>query len=44
MGIAFLSLFLANNLIGWLGRFYGQTSPANFWICTPPPLHRPGVC
>jgi len=32
MGVAFLSLFLANNLIGWLGRFYEQMSPANFWI------------
>jgi len=31
MGIAFLSLFLSNNLIGWIGRFYEQMSPVWFW-------------
>ena len=31
MGIAFLSLFLANNIIGWIGRFYEQMSPTSFW-------------
>jgi proton-dependent oligopeptide transporter, POT family len=31
MGIAFLSLFLSNNLIGWIGGFYEQMSPAGFW-------------
>ncbi|NIA27100.1 MAG: MFS transporter [Desulfobulbaceae bacterium] len=32
MGIAFLSLFLSNNIIGWVGRFYEQMSPTVFWI------------
>jgi POT family proton-dependent oligopeptide transporter len=31
MGIAFLTLFLSNNIIGWVGRFYEQMSPASFW-------------
>lgn len=32
MGIAFLTLFLSNNIIGWLGRFYEQMSPVSFWV------------
>jgi POT family proton-dependent oligopeptide transporter len=31
MGSAFLSLFVANNLIGWLGRFYERMGPIGFW-------------
>jgi POT family proton-dependent oligopeptide transporter len=31
MGIAFLSLFIANNLIGWIGSSYERMSPAAFW-------------
>jgi POT family proton-dependent oligopeptide transporter len=31
MGIAFLTLFVSNNLIGWVGRFYEQMSPTVFW-------------
>ena len=31
MGIAFISLFIANNLIGWLGSFYEHMNPAQFW-------------
>jgi len=31
-GIAFLSLFLANNIIGWLGRFYERMGLAPFWL------------
>jgi POT family proton-dependent oligopeptide transporter len=31
MGMAFVTLFISNNLIGWIGRFYEQMSPAAFW-------------
>jgi proton-dependent oligopeptide transporter, POT family len=31
MGIAFLTLFVANNLIGWLGRYYERMTPEAFW-------------
>ena len=31
MGVAFLSLFIANNLMGWLGGFYERMTPAGFW-------------
>jgi POT family proton-dependent oligopeptide transporter len=31
MGIAFLTLFVANNLIGWLGRYYERMTPVSFW-------------
>jgi POT family proton-dependent oligopeptide transporter len=31
MGLAFMSLFIANNLIGWIGGFYEKMSPAEFW-------------
>lgn len=31
MGICFLVLFVANNLIGWIGTFYEQMTPLAFW-------------
>jgi POT family proton-dependent oligopeptide transporter len=31
MGIAFMSLFTSNILIGWIGGFYEQMSPIQFW-------------
>lgn len=31
MGIAYMSLFVSNTLIGWLGGFYEQLRPATFW-------------
>jgi len=31
MGLAFMSLFLSNNLIGWIGGFYERMTPAAFW-------------
>jgi POT family proton-dependent oligopeptide transporter len=31
MGLAFMSLFVANNMIGWLGTFYERMTPAQFW-------------
>jgi len=31
MGLAFMSLFISNNLIGWLGGFYEKMRPAEFW-------------
>ena len=31
MGIVFLNLFVANNLIGWIGTFYEQLGPLAFW-------------
>jgi POT family proton-dependent oligopeptide transporter len=31
MGGAFLSLFLGSVLMGWIGSFYDQMSPAAFW-------------
>ena len=31
MGVAFLTLFVANNLIGWLGTFYEELGPTAFW-------------
>jgi POT family proton-dependent oligopeptide transporter len=32
MGISFLTLFVANNLIGWIGTFYEQMTPLAFWL------------
>ena len=32
MGVAFLSLFISNNLVGWLGGFYERMNPAVFWL------------
>ena len=31
MGVVFMSLFVANNLIGWLGGFYELMTPTSFW-------------
>ena len=31
IGVAFMSLFIANSLIGWLGSFYERMSPIRFW-------------
>ena len=31
MGLAFMSLFISNNLIGWIGGFYEKMRPAQFW-------------
>jgi POT family proton-dependent oligopeptide transporter len=31
MGLAFMSLFVANTLVGWIGGFYEKMSPAQFW-------------
>ena len=31
MGIAFVSLFVANNLVGWIGGFYEHMNAAQFW-------------
>lgn len=31
MGVTFLTLFVANNLIGWIGTFYEQMTPLAFW-------------
>ena len=31
MGLTFMSLFVSNNLVGWIGGFYEQVSPAQFW-------------
>jgi POT family proton-dependent oligopeptide transporter len=32
MGIAFLTLFVSNNTIGWIGGFYEQMSALGFWL------------
>ena len=32
MGCAFLSLFLSNITLGWLGSFYEHMTPAQFWV------------
>ena len=31
MGICFLTLFIGNNLIGWIGTFYEEMTPLSFW-------------
>jgi POT family proton-dependent oligopeptide transporter len=31
MGLAFMSLFLSNTLIGWIGGFYEKMTPSQFW-------------
>jgi POT family proton-dependent oligopeptide transporter len=31
MGSCFLVLFVANNLIGWIGTFYEKMTPTEFW-------------
>jgi POT family proton-dependent oligopeptide transporter len=35
MGIAYMSLFVSNILIGWIGGFYEKMQPSVFWQCTP---------
>src|SRR6185369_5725227 len=32
MGSSFLVLFVANNLIGWIGTFYERMTPLSFWL------------
>ena len=31
MGLVFMSLFISNNLIGWIGGFYEKMTPVQFW-------------
>jgi len=31
MGLAFMSLFISNSLIGWIGGFYEKMMPVQFW-------------
>jgi len=31
MGLAFMSLFIANTLVGWIGGFYEKMPPGQFW-------------
>jgi POT family proton-dependent oligopeptide transporter len=31
MGVAFIVLFVGNNLIGWIGTFYERMTPIAFW-------------
>ena len=31
MGLAFISLFISNTLVGWIGGFYEKMRPAEFW-------------
>jgi POT family proton-dependent oligopeptide transporter len=31
MGVCFLVLFVANNVMGWLGTLYERMAPASFW-------------
>jgi len=31
MGFAFMTLFVGNNLIGWIGGFYEKMTPVAFW-------------
>jgi len=32
MGVALSSLFVANNLIGYIGRYYERMTPTRFWL------------
>ena len=32
IGVAFISLFIANNQIGWIGGFYEKMSAVQFWL------------
>ena len=32
MGLCFMTLFVSNNLVGWIGGFYEKMSPAAFWV------------
>src|SRR5207247_8663835 len=31
MGLVFMSLFIANTFVGWVGGFYEKMTPAQFW-------------
>src|SRR6266487_1656757 len=31
MGLAFMTLFIATTLVGWIGGFYEKMTPAEFW-------------
>jgi POT family proton-dependent oligopeptide transporter len=31
MGLAFMTLFISNTIIGWIGSFYEKMTPAAFW-------------
>jgi POT family proton-dependent oligopeptide transporter len=31
MGMAYLTLFVANNLVGWIGGFYERMTPSRYW-------------
>jgi POT family proton-dependent oligopeptide transporter len=31
MGMAYLTLFVANNVVGWIGGFYDRMTPSSFW-------------
>jgi POT family proton-dependent oligopeptide transporter len=31
MGLAYMTLFVSNNLIGWIGGFYESMTPVSFW-------------
>jgi POT family proton-dependent oligopeptide transporter len=32
MGVCFLTLFVGNNVIGWLGSYYEPLGPLSFWL------------
>ena len=32
MGVSFLTLFIAYNIVGWLGGFYEKIAPSQFWL------------
>jgi POT family proton-dependent oligopeptide transporter len=32
MGVCFLTLFVGNNIIGWVGGYYEPLGPMNFWL------------
>ena len=44
MGICFLVLFVANNLIGWIGTFYAEMTPLAFWLIHAGIAAAGGVC
>ena len=44
MGICFLVLFIANNLIGWIGTYYAQMTPLAFWLMHAAIAATGGIC
>lgn len=44
MGICFLVLFIANNLIGWIGTYYAQMTPLAFWLMHAGIAAAGGIC